>query len=554
MDFAKASDVGEAEALLLGKKEGLYGGAGAGETGHGKRSRSLGVLSIACMGFLAVSAGPYGIEEAVQAAGPGVTLLAILLLPFLWGLPMASMTAEMSTMLPENGGYVLWARRGLGNFGGWMCAYNSVSSNLTDLPLYALMLAAYLQNFLQRSYDVTLSDMEIWGIKMAVCTFVFLVNVRGIASVSIAAFLMTLFIVTPFLMEPVLAASRLSLPAMSKVPASIDWSTFVGVILWNYSGWDGLGCVSGEVKDGRRTYPLGIMLGLMLLTATYFAPVAVGVTMFPDLSMWEDGLLETIARQISPWLGFWVILGALVSNVGEFNVVMCTSSWALCAMAQRKMVPSVLARESQTYGTPVAALVLQMVSTVLMVSLSDFSTLVVLDTMFNNLSLVLESASFVVLKHTEPDTPRPFRVPGGLWGALAVVAPKAVIIGFNFATAAAWSLWVVGIANALFVLGYLLRQRLVSDPIADAMDSASSVSVYDDDGSSVGTREATDAEGMGPAPSPVNVPTTTATTTATSAAHAAATATVTVPVPVAVAVTVAGTDGGTFASPAPGRA
>lgn len=78
----------------------------AARTAEPVKVRSINALSLACMGYLAICAGPYGIEDAVGAAGALPVFIAILTLPFLWGLPQALMTAELSTMMDENGGYV----------------------------------------------------------------------------------------------------------------------------------------------------------------------------------------------------------------------------------------------------------------------------------------------------------------------------------------------------------------------------------------------------------------------------------------------------------------
>jgi hypothetical protein len=44
-------------------------------------------------------------------------------------------------------------------------------------------------------------------------------------------------------------------------------------------------------------------------------------------------------------------------------------------------------------------------------------------------NLLLEYAALIRLKYTEPDTPRPFVVPGGLWGAWLIVLPTAALSG-----------------------------------------------------------------------------------------------------------------------------
>lgn len=52
---------------------------------------------------------------------------------------MPLQTAELSTMIDENGGYILWVRRGLGEYAGWVNAFNSIASNVCDLPTYPVL-------------------------------------------------------------------------------------------------------------------------------------------------------------------------------------------------------------------------------------------------------------------------------------------------------------------------------------------------------------------------------------------------------------------------------
>jgi hypothetical protein len=57
-----------------------------------------------------------------------------------------------------------------------------------------------------------------------------------------------------------------------------------------------------------------------------------------------------------------------------------------------------------------------------------FERLVELDVMLAGLSIVLEFVALAVLRVREPALPRPFRVPGGLAGAVLVGVPPAVLL------------------------------------------------------------------------------------------------------------------------------
>uniref|UniRef100_M4B7Z9 Uncharacterized protein n=1 Tax=Hyaloperonospora arabidopsidis (strain Emoy2) TaxID=559515 RepID=M4B7Z9_HYAAE len=238
---------------------------------------------------------------------------------------------------------------------------------------------------------------------------------------------MSLFVLAPFILEP-LSVETFNLATWGNVAPNIDWSVFLSTILWNYQGWDSLGCVAGEVKEGGRTYPIAITIAMILITVNYAVPVGAGIMVQPDSSQWHEGSLETIAMSIAPWLGVWVGMAAVVATLGEFNVVMACSSRALWATADYKMLPSFLVFECERFETPVAAVIFQTVTTGILMNFS-FEILVVLDTFFNKL------------------------------GAWAITLPKIVVL-LGVLIAQKRSVWVLcGLFNVVVSSVYLVWRR-----------------------------------------------------------------------------------------------
>lgn len=64
-------------------------------------SRRLGAAGLTALIFFSVSGGPFGFEEAVDAGGSAWVLIGCLLVPLLWSVPEALMTAELSSAFPE---------------------------------------------------------------------------------------------------------------------------------------------------------------------------------------------------------------------------------------------------------------------------------------------------------------------------------------------------------------------------------------------------------------------------------------------------------------------
>ncbi|HEY4776194.1 MAG TPA: amino acid permease, partial [Candidatus Acidoferrales bacterium] len=75
----------------------------------------LGLMAIA---FFTTCGGPFGLEPLPAAVGPGWAVVLILAAPLFWSLPMALMVAELSTLMPEEGGYYVWVREAMGPFWG----------------------------------------------------------------------------------------------------------------------------------------------------------------------------------------------------------------------------------------------------------------------------------------------------------------------------------------------------------------------------------------------------------------------------------------------------
>ena len=53
----------------------------------------------------------------------------------------------------------------------------------------------------------------------------------------------------------------------------IEWSSFISTILWNLQGFDNLGCIAGEVKNVKVSYPLGVSVATAAIAVFYVLPV-----------------------------------------------------------------------------------------------------------------------------------------------------------------------------------------------------------------------------------------------------------------------------------------
>jgi amino acid transporter len=450
----------------------------------------VGLLKFVFLAFFLTCGGPYGIEDAVGAAGPLITLCAFVVLPIIWAVPQALMTAEMATMMAENGGYVVWVQRAFGDFLGWVNAYDRLFCNIFDLALYPVIIVDYLASV------TTLSPVEKYTLKVAIVLAVAVLNAYGLELLGTVSAVLTVILLFPFfielgyvLVEPQLAQAT---NRWLDMPAEVNWGLFTSTMLWSYTGWDSLGTFAAEVQDPTRTYPLGILFVLILCSVNYLLPVMVGYLMFPETANWTSGTFAVIGSRIGTWLGSYMTLGAIISCFGEVNCELASTARALWAMGipegSARKVPACFGFTWRRYNTPLVAIV-GIAGTMCGLVFFDFSFLVQVDTFLSCITLLFEFAAFMTLKYREPDAPRPYVVPGGIMGAWIITVPMACVVMFTLF----WSNHLIALVslaiNVLVIASYFAR-RLVADsftstgdiyfPIPEANSPATALITKDD--------------------------------------------------------------------------
>jgi amino acid transporter len=430
-------------------------------TPDGQDVRVVTTFKLVGIAFFMTCGGPYGFEETVGAAGPLITLLGLAILPFMYALPQALITAELGCIMDENGGYVVWVTRAFGDFWGWFNSHNSMLANFFDNALFPVIFVDYIKQLYPLSY------WEAWGIKLAIIFIIVILNLRGIDMVSWVSALLTCAILIPLALELIFRFKHID-PAeqWTQVPHNIfdrkevDWGLFLSTALWLYAGWDGLGTIAGEVKNPSTTFPRGIILALFLCCGVFLLPVIIGLSVSTDRKDWETGFFLKIARHIHPWLGYWVLVGAMLTNFGLYNGGLAASSRAMWAMGEFGHLPKPFNWTWKKYNTPWVSIVFSGVVNIFLVSF-DFSFLVQMDVFLDVLTLVLEFAAFLWMRYKEPDIDRPFKIPGGMVGAWLVVIPKVLVIAVTLALANWLTLIVAGGICAFIILTYYIKLFIV---------------------------------------------------------------------------------------------
>jgi len=153
--------------------------------------RKIGVIPLAAVIFFTVSGGPYGIEPLIGYAG-SYAIPLLMITPLLYDIPIILVVLELNSMMPVEGGYYEWVKRGLGTNwaffeGWWTWLYTFV-----DLAIYPVMFVGYAAFFFP----------EIAAYKIPVCLLIIwssaLLNIIGIVPVGRASIFLGVMVLVPF--------------------------------------------------------------------------------------------------------------------------------------------------------------------------------------------------------------------------------------------------------------------------------------------------------------------------------------------------------------------
>jgi amino acid transporter len=408
------------------------------QSGTKKLTSQAGLLSFVCVMYSYTTGGPFGLEDQVAASGPGMSLLYQLVLPFFWCIPIALAAAELTALMPVQGGFYRWSRAAFGDFWGFLVGWWNWCATFLLGASYAVLFADYLTFFLPQ-----LTGLERYLISLSLVAAMAWVNIRGIAMVGQVATALNFAVLIPFAILIILAAGQWHHnPFLPLIPPGKPLFDVFGVGLalglWLYSGYEQLSTVAGEIRDPQRIFPKALAWVVPLSVATYFVPTAFSLAALNNWQAWKTGYFPEAAALVGGrWLGLAMMAGAVLMQVSILNSTILASTRVPFAMAEDGYVGSSLARLHPRFGTPVIAILISCGVYALLAqkSLTQLISIYIWLRIPTSLITVLCISRI----RTQQRQPGAFRIPGGKIGRFYVLAapllmsPFALIASDRFA-------------------------------------------------------------------------------------------------------------------------
>ena len=184
-------------------------------------------------------------------------------------------------------------------------------------------------------------------------------------------------------------------------------------IFFAYIGFDSVSTHAEEAKNPKRDVPIGIVTSLVLCTVLYIAVAAVLTGMVPYNKINIDAPVSDAFRQVGlPWAQFLISLGAIAGITSVLLVMMLSQPRVILAMARDGLVPrNFFAAIHERFRTPWKSTI---ITGIFVATLAAFLPLRVLAELVNIGTLfafVVVCAAVLIMRRTNPNAPRPFRVP-----------------------------------------------------------------------------------------------------------------------------------------------
>jgi APA family basic amino acid/polyamine antiporter len=227
------------------------------------------------------------------------------------------------------------------------------------------------------------------------------------------------------------------------------------IVFFAYIGFDAISTAAEETKDPQRNLPIGILGGLAICTIIYVivGTVLTGMVKYTELdpSLHADPLAYALQRTGMHGAGWLVALGAVFSMTAVLLVFQYGQPRIFYAMARDGLLPRWAAKVHHKHRVPYVTTIITGLFVAFWALIGDAGETYDLTNIGTLFAFALVCIGVLVLRYTQPDRPRPFRVPFA-WPVCLGGAAACLFVMWGL-PAQAWErfAWWLGIGLVIYI-------------------------------------------------------------------------------------------------------
>jgi basic amino acid/polyamine antiporter, APA family len=430
----------------------------------GELSRSIGLFTLTMFGVGAtIGTGIFIVlTEAVPEAGPGVIVSFVL--AGITAALTAVCYAELASTIPVSGSSYSYTYATMGE----IVAFGVAACLLLEYGVSSAAVSVGWAQYLDELFS-SLFGFRMPGAILAapgeggflnlpaivLVTLCCLLLVRGARESATANAVMVIIKVAVLILFVIIGFTAFS--GDNFAPFAPFGIAGIGVaassIFFTVIGLDAVSTAGEEVHNPRRTLPLAIIFATITVTTVYIlvALAGIGAQPYGQFEGQEAGL-AVILREItgSAWPAAVLSAGAVISIFSVTLVTLYGQTRILFAMGRDGMLPEVFHRINPTTLVPVRNTIIVGLFVGLLAGFVPLGVLIDLTSMGTLVAFTVVSIGVMILRRTQPDLPRGFRVPGyPITPILSAAFALYIISQLPYSTFALFAVW-LGVAAIIY--------------------------------------------------------------------------------------------------------
>jgi APA family basic amino acid/polyamine antiporter len=322
--------------------------------------------------------------------------------------------AELATAFPRSGGeYNLLSRiyhRAVGFLAGWLSATVGFSA---PTALAGMAFSGYFAGVWPGVPQVVLALAVVWSIGL-----VHLWGTERASAFQNVSTLVKVGLIVAFIAAAAAFGSRTSLsfaPSARDLGliASPPFAISLAFVMYSYAGWNAVTYITGEVRDPKRTLPYSVIAGVAIVATLYVGLNAVFLYTTPIDRLEGHVEVALVAGQhIFGDTGGRVVAAVIcLGLISSISAMLWLGPRVTMVMGEDFRLLSAFARKTRS-GVPAIAVLFQLAVVSLLLLTQSFQSIVEFIQFSLTISSFLTVLGVIVLRYTQPELPRPYRV----WG------------------------------------------------------------------------------------------------------------------------------------------
>lgn len=392
---------------------------------EGGLKKVLGPIELILLGIGAiVGTGIFVITGVVAAYYSGPALIVSFIFSGLVCIVAALCYAEFAAMVPVAGSAYTYSYASLGELWAWIIGWDLILEYSVAIAAVAIGWSGYMTElFHVAGVALPAALTNPPGVNGGI------INLPSILIIALITSLLIFGVKESARVNNVIVTIKISVIFLflylgfSHINA-VNWHPFMpygwqgiftgaAIVFFAYIGFDAVSTAAEEVRNPQKDLPIGIIGSLSISTLLYIAVsvVLTGIVSYLLLKGTNAPIAFALEHIGIAWGSEIVAIGAICGITSVLLVLLFGQTRIFFAMARDGLLPRFFSTIHPRYRTPARVTLLVGIVTALIASLLPLEAVAELVNIGTLAAFIIVAASVIVLRRTEPQLERPFRVP-----------------------------------------------------------------------------------------------------------------------------------------------